>query len=82
MARTSTKIMRFGIAGGLLTLALAAGLGAASFGELRVGAGEMNIHLGRGQEGLRIEVQIRACTDICGLGLTWKRANPQTLVLN
>lgn len=74
MARHLNTPLRLGIAIGVLSLTLAAGVAAASAGDLQVGAGEMAIHLGRGENGLVIQVASRRCASACGIDLAWRPA--------
>jgi hypothetical protein len=82
MARQLDLTWRTAIAGALLGIGLAAGIGAASLGEVRLGAGEMNIALGTGESGLTIEVASRTCHRGCGIDLSWTPARPGLQLLN
>jgi hypothetical protein len=72
MLRRLSTAARLAIAGGMLSVSLLAGLGAASAGELRVGAGDMSIQLGRGERGFLIQVSLRDCAYGCGIDVNWK----------
>lgn len=64
--------VRLAVAAVTLAGLVAAALTVAHLGDLRVGAGDVNIHVGRGDQGLVMGVAARTCPPHCGFDFDWR----------
>lgn len=70
MAREIIK--RLTIAGAVLAVTLVSGMTAAQAGHLRLGAGDVDIVVGRGERGLFMDIAGRECPPHCGFDFQWR----------
>lgn len=70
MAREMIK--RLTVAGAVLAVTLATGIAAAQAGHLRLGAGDVDIVVGRGEQGLFMDIAGRKCPPQCGFDFQWQ----------
>ncbi|MDZ4761655.1 MAG: hypothetical protein SGJ21_11325 [Alphaproteobacteria bacterium] len=63
---------RLTLAGAMLAAGLAALSTAAHLGVVQLGAGDMNIVVGRGERGMTMEIGARTCPPRCGFDFKWR----------
>lgn len=63
---------RLTMAAAVLAVGLAGVFGAAQLGVVHLGAGEMKIVLGKGEEGLTMDIGSRSCPPNCGIDFNWR----------
>jgi hypothetical protein len=63
---------RLAMAGVVLAVGLASAFAAAEIGVVHLGAGEMGISLGKGEEGLTMNIDARSCPPNCGVDVNWR----------
>ncbi len=63
---------RLVIAGVVLASAIAGGVAGAQLGVVHIGAGETKIVLGKGEEGLVMDILARSCPPNCGIDIGWR----------
>lgn len=63
---------RLTVASFVLATGLAAATIAAQLGVVHVGAGEMKIVMGKGEEGLTMDISARTCPPNCGIDIGWR----------
>jgi hypothetical protein len=59
-------------AGALIAAGLAATVSGAHTGDLRVGAGDVAILIGKGETGLTLAINKRTCPPHCGVDFAWR----------
>ena len=63
---------RLAMAGAVLAVGLFSVFAAAQMGVVHLGAGEMGISLGKGEEGLTMNIDSRSCPPNCGIDINWR----------
>ena len=63
---------RLAMAGVVLAIGLFSVFAAAEMGVVHLGAGEMGISLGKGEEGLTMNINSRSCPPECGIDINWR----------
>lgn len=63
---------KLAIAATVLAAMMTAVIVAAQLGVLKVGAGDMNIVVGRGEAGLTMDIAYRTCPPNCGFAVDWR----------
>ena len=59
-------------AGSVLAVGLATALISAEFGQVRLGAGDMKIELGKSHKGYTMDIAARSCPPYCGVDFNWQ----------
>lgn len=70
--KTVKRDLRLAYAGGLMALMVGGLLGVAHLGDVRLGAGDMDIQIARGETGLQLGINKRTCPPSCGVDFTWR----------
>jgi hypothetical protein len=73
--KTDRRDLRLVYAGGLMALGVAGLVGGAHLGDVRLGAGDVAIQLGKGEQGLQLDIAGRTCPPSCGVDVTWRPAD-------
>lgn len=70
--KTEKRDLRLVYAGGLMALGVAGLVGVAHLGDVKLGAGDVAIQLGKGEQGLQLDIASRTCPPSCGVDFTWR----------
>jgi hypothetical protein len=65
---------KMAMAGGMLAAGLAMMAAAAQIGAVHLGAGDMQIVLGKGEQGMTMDIAARTCPPHCGFDINWRLA--------